>query len=226
MVAMSVTHRGRPLALPSDDAAPSPPAARVGRRRWHDPHLWVGVLLVAVSVLVGARLLANDDDTTSAWRMTADVRPGEPITAADVDLVDVRLPDATNVYLVAAGEFPTGLQAIRPVSSGELLPASAVSSEGALAAPRELPLGVAAAGVPPGLGVGDVVDVWAVPPTDAAARPLSVLVEVPVVGLSGDATGGLSAERQVLVSVPESVDVATVLARLNGASVVLVRRAG
>jgi hypothetical protein len=185
----------------------------------------LGLLLVAVSVVVGARVLSGADETTPVWQVTTDLRAGQQIMPSDVAVVDLRLTEAAvEPYVVADGPFPTGRWLSRPLSSGELVPASALSTGGG-AASRELPLGVAAAGVPTGLAVGDVVDVWAVPPTDSHAEPAAVLMGVTVVGLSGDDPGGLSSERQVLVSIPDSVDLSMVLDAVNGASVVLVRKA-
>jgi hypothetical protein len=43
------------------------PALRVRRPGWRDPRLWIGVVLVAGSVVAGARLLAAADDTVQVW---------------------------------------------------------------------------------------------------------------------------------------------------------------
>ena len=37
------------------------------RPAWRDPRLWIGVVLVAASVVAGARLLAAADDTVQVW---------------------------------------------------------------------------------------------------------------------------------------------------------------
>ena len=40
----------------------APAATRVARPGWRDPRLWIGLLIVAGSVVLGARLLAAVDD--------------------------------------------------------------------------------------------------------------------------------------------------------------------
>lgn len=40
-----------------------PPATRTGTPGWRDPRLWIGVLVVAASVVLGARIVGGSDDT-------------------------------------------------------------------------------------------------------------------------------------------------------------------
>jgi hypothetical protein len=228
MSAMSVTHHGRPDARTVDAGLVSPPARRISRRRLHDPRLWVGLLLVAVSVLVGARLLAAADDTVPVWRLADDVQPGDELTPADVDVAHVHFEDAAaaTTYLTAEEALPDGLLAERPLAAGELIPAAAVGS-GDVTVPRELPLGVTAAGVPGGLGTGDLVDVWAVPPADApTATSARVLHGVRVAAVSDAGASGIASDRQVVVAVGEGVELGPILDQLRGATVVLVRVGG
>jgi hypothetical protein len=175
-------------------------------------------------VLVGARLFASADDSVAVWRVSEDVAAGDEVTMADVESVQVRIAEggAAAAYVSADAPLMPGLRSVRALTAGELLPSSAVMTE-SVDVPRELPLGVAAAGIPTGLTTGDRVEVWAVPAPDVSRLPSPVLEDVPVVAISGDEPGGISAERQVLVAVPDSVDLAGVLDRLNGATVVLVR---
>ena len=49
------------------EAAPAPAVRRLRSSRWRDPRLAVGVVLVAASVVVGARVLAAADDTVAVW---------------------------------------------------------------------------------------------------------------------------------------------------------------
>ena len=52
------------------------PAQRVRRPGWRDPRLWIGVVLVAGSVVAGARLLAAADDTVQVWAAATDLGAG------------------------------------------------------------------------------------------------------------------------------------------------------
>ena len=57
-------------------AAPSTPAQRNRKARWKDGRLVLGVLLVAITALAGAKLLSSADDTTTIWAAEHDLRPG------------------------------------------------------------------------------------------------------------------------------------------------------
>ena len=63
-------------------AAPGgpPTALRLRNPSWRDPRLWVGVALVLVSVVAGARLLASADDTVGVWSASSDLTDIHPIT--------------------------------------------------------------------------------------------------------------------------------------------------
>lgn len=70
----------------TDASAPvqPPPATRVGRSGWRDPRLWIGVVLVTVSVVAGARLLAAADDTVTVWAVVDDLGAGSAIDRKSV----------------------------------------------------------------------------------------------------------------------------------------------
>lgn len=207
----------------------SPPAQRLRVQRWRDPRLWLGVLLVVVSVLAGAALFTSADDTVPVWAADSDVSAGMPLTSDEVHSVRVHFGDGTSAaaYLPADEPIPGGIVAGRDIAAGELIVAAAVDD--ASASPDRLPLLVTPAGLPAGLVVGDRVDVWAVPAQDSAgtgsagsAKARQVLDDVTVSSLGAEASGGLGSSREVLVALPAQTDVAAVLDGLSGADVVLV----
>ena len=55
---------------------PAPPAVRATAPGWRDPRLWIGIAIVAVSVVAGARLLGAADDTVAVWAVAADIGRG------------------------------------------------------------------------------------------------------------------------------------------------------
>ncbi|MBW6551905.1 hypothetical protein MMA91_24640, partial [Salmonella enterica] len=57
-----------------------PPAVRASTPGWRDPRLWVGVAIVAVSVVGGARLLASADDTVAVYGVVTDMGAGDEVT--------------------------------------------------------------------------------------------------------------------------------------------------
>jgi hypothetical protein len=139
----------------------APPAAqRVQRAGWRDPRLWVGVAIVAVSVVAGARLMASADDTVPVWVAADDLAAGAPVTPADLERHRVRFADGDDLdgYYRASEPPPAGVL-LRGVGDGELLPRTAVGP----AAQRDtvqVPLAVDPQQVPPSVGRGSVVDVY------------------------------------------------------------------
>jgi hypothetical protein len=141
---------------------PVPPAAqRVARPAWRDPRLWLGVLLVTGSVVVGARLLAAADDTVTVWAMTDERGAGTPVGAGDLVVQRVRFADDATLgrYFAADEPVPDDLVLVRAVGEGELLARSAVGPADEEAVLR-VPLEVDPNRVPPDVAAGSVVDVW------------------------------------------------------------------
>lgn len=190
-----------------------PPATRAGRPGWRDPRLWVGLLVVAVSVVAGARVLASADDTVGVWAVGTDVGPGARIVPENLVAHRVRFADGADLagYFTVDQELPTDLRLVRAVGAGELLPRAAVSGDGTTAGSVELPVAVDSEQVPPSVQPGSVVDLY------LAGRG-AVLTEVTVVDAPvPDATfGSTTGHRQLVVTVP-SADAASFLAALGRA---------
>lgn len=183
---------------PSQEGLPAPAARRLPRARWLDPRLLVGVLLVLVSVVVGARVVAASDRTSGVWAAAHDLAAGTPLSPDDLVRVDVVLPKDAGYLPVSR---PVAGQVLaRPVGAGELVPAAALAD-----APtnlRRLAVEVDRASVT-GLSAGSAVDLDVVP-ARAAGQPQAptreVLSGVPVLGVSTDA-GGLGGSRRTAVVV-------------------------
>jgi hypothetical protein len=144
-----------------------------------------GVLLIAVSVTAGARVVGAADRSVLVWALTRDLAAGTVLAAGDVEPARVRLFDTGPLYLRTA-ELPAGRAASRSLRAGELLPASAVGAV--------VPAAVVAVPVPPqnapSLARGQSVDVWA---TVKGCRPARVLSGVPIQEVRSDRPGALSA---------------------------------
>lgn len=207
----------------------SPAARRLDRRRWKDPRLWVGLVLVAGSVLVGARLMAAADDTVGVWAVTRDVPAGSPLSADALVVKQVRFADAAvaSGYQPAAEPPAESAIATRDLSSGELLPRASVGdADGPM---LHLPVVVGAAGAPENLRPGEVVDVWVVPAQDtggSSGPARQALDDVPVVSSARESGPlGEGATRQVLLGLDAAakVDLGELLSRMSEGSVVLIR---
>ena len=156
----------------------SEPAVRLGRRlarpSWLDPRLLLGVLLVLVSVVVGARVISASDHYTSLYVAAHPLVPGEHLAAGDLVVGQVRLDGQGAFYVAADGDPPVGYVVQRYVGAGELLPRGAITTPTAVPADRLVTLPVQPGHLPPDVGPGDLVDVYVTPKSggsDAAGQP-------------------------------------------------------
>ena len=198
-------------------ALPAPRAARLRRPGWRDPRLLLGLALVGLSVLLGSWAVATAARTVPVLAATEALVPGDPVRAEALRVVDVRVPDEATAYLTAGTELE-GLVVTRVVGAGELVPASAVATEGETGARA---VAVTTEGRLSGDVVeGSLVDLWFVPDPDAAddepppPRELAGSLVVAEVDEGGSAFSvGSGVTVHVLVPVP---DLAAVLSAVRG----------
>ncbi|GAA4971493.1 SAF domain-containing protein [Kineococcus glutinatus] len=194
----------------------------------------MGVALVLVSVLLGARVVSAADRTAPVWAVTSTLAAGQPIRSSDLRVERVRLPAAAAAAYLPATSAPDGdWVALRTLGAGELVPRSAVGGARRLAA---RPLSLSLPSVPAGVVVGTQVDVWVTPAAEAGgptgssdavdastADPEQILqgVEVSAVSSGGSA---LAAQRtcEVQVVVPEERVADVIGALASGAAVTVV----
>jgi hypothetical protein len=191
-----------------------PVAVRASTPGWRDPRLWIGIAIVAVSVVAGARVLAAADDTVAVWATVDDMGVGDLVSAADLEVRRVRFGDDQDLerYFSADDVLPADLQLTRGVGAGELLPRAAVGAAAAddhLQVSIEVPTGR----MPPAVDSGSVVDVFVLGPGGAEAGSRQrdragseealaevTVVEAPPPDASFGATAGL---RQLVLAVPQ-----------------------
>ena len=154
------THRSNRSCQPARmvDFA-SPRAARLRQPSWLDARILGGVLVVLISVVLGARLLAAADKTIAVWSAAHELSAGTTLQPTDVQVARVHLQHGASRYL-SANHSPIGYVINREVGGGELLPASALAAQ-PTAMVRQVTVPVAAAHLPPDLARGDRVDVYA-----------------------------------------------------------------
>jgi len=218
------------------DAPASPKAGRLATPGWLDGRLVLGVLLVLVSVVVGARVLASADRTQLVWTATRDLAPGTALSAADLEPAEVRLFAAGSRYLAAPDQGFVGYVVERGIARGELVPVEALGAPGSRIDLRFVSVPVLPGRYPSDLARGTRVDVWATADPDAAAAtggeagaPAAagsrlVLSDV-AVHLAPDSGGALSAgtaERAVVLSVRPQ-DVGELVAAMTAGRIDLVR---
>lgn len=147
----------------SGAAAAGPPAQprtvrRLERPSWRDLRLVVGLLLVLLSVAGGLRLVASLDDTIPVYAAARDLLPGQPVAAADVVTVPVRMEESVARYVDGSAPLQPGTHLLRQVSAGELIPAEALgTAREALDKTVSVPVDQSSVRR---LTTGAVVDVW------------------------------------------------------------------
>ena len=189
--------------------AAAQPARRLRRAGIGDLRLWLGLVLVIGSVLLGARLLGAEDDTVLVLRATRDLAVGSPLGG----LASVRVDRAAagDGYLV---EPPADGVLRWPIAAGELVPKSAVG-EAFVEQVREVTIPVDPLHAPPGLQLGDLVDIWSSPRESEPGEPSLVLAGVTVAAVPADELG-IGGDMGVVLAVPAD----------RVANVVLASRAG
>ena len=211
------------------------PALRVHRPGWRDPRLWIGIVLVAGSVVAGSRLLAAADDTVRVWSAASDLGAGQRLTDEDLVATRVRFADDDTLagYYAVDDELPADLRLVSGLAAGDLLPRAAVGSS-ADSGLVEVPIAVDPEQIPPSVEAGAVVDVYVVaapdpdgdpespPPSEGPALTGVAVVDAPPLAESF----GTSGRRQLVLAVAEA-DAAPFFALLGAddtAVITVVRR--
>lgn len=211
------------LATTRDDRSshptppPSPPARRLGRRRWRDSRLLVGVLLVLVSVVVGARVFASTR-TGATWVVArTDLPAGHVVTASDLSTTSADLsPDTSHRYYPGNRRSEiVGAMLSRPVSAGELISGDSFARGGG-AATRVVTV-IVKDGRAPALRAGDHIDVYVYRnggAGSAVAGGVETLVLHNVEYLGEDVMSG--GDRSLTLRVPVDVAISAVAASQTG----------
>lgn len=180
--------------------------------------MWIGIAIVAVSVVGGVRLVGGADDSVSVWAVSQDVGAGTTLEPDQLVARRLRFVESTDVerYLRTEATLPGELYLTRGVGAGELLPLGALGSA-AQTGVVQAPIRVAAEGVPPSITVGSRVDVYVSDDTEARRPAVLLLADVVVTDAPGRSDElGVSGDRQLVLGVPE--DEAEALTRLIAAS--------
>ena len=190
----------------SSAIAPSPQGVRLQRRRWSDPRLIAGVVLVVCSGIGIFWAVQAADERVAVLSLRSDVPAGSPVTEAQLEVVDVQVPDLA-AYWPATEPITAGLTAARDLASGELLPKVGVEvADGGEI--RVVTLPILRNQMPADLAVGDRVDVYVVArgaSGEPAGQPELVLRNAIVAAVDNDSGtfGGTSLEIGVALSLPE-----------------------
>lgn len=194
------------------------PARPRPRAFWGDARFFLGILLVVASVAGVWFVVSASRQTVPVFAATRTIVPGEAVSEADLQLVDVALGQASGAYL-SSGALADGLVATRTVEAGELVPDSAVGP--ATAAAMTTVVLRSAVDVPASVEAGSVVEVWQAPLIDRGSydEPRILVADATVVSVTRDDSmiGGGAAALEVVIP---RADVAAVLAAMADESAI------
>lgn len=203
------------------------PARRVVVRRWRDPRLLAGVVLVVGATALGARVVVEADDTVTYWSVSSDVRAGDTVRRDDLVATQVRLDGASSdAYVRVDEELPGELGTLRwtdDLARGSLVSRDAWTAGGE--SRGHLPVSVQTGFLPADLSAGDAVDVWVGPgpgePTDVPAARFASGLRVLDAGESE--TLGASVTRTVVLDLGSETLRGEQVAAIASGHVTLVR---
>lgn len=212
--------------LPASHAVPpSPRADRLATPTWLDARLVAGVLLVLVSVVVGARVLSSADRSSTVYVAARDLEPGATLRDGDLVPQRVRLDPAQVARLVVVppgGRAPTGYVTVRSLVAGDLVLRSALVDERSTDL-RQVTLNVAPGHAPPDLRGSQLVDVYVTPKQTGGAH--LVLAGVAVASAPTARGLGGSQDQAVVLDVAPG-DVLALVRAVGDGQVDLVRQLG
>jgi hypothetical protein len=204
-------------------------AVRAARPGWRDPRLWVGITLVAVSIVAGARLLDRADKSIAVYVSRGELAAGAALTTDALEPRRVRFVEPADAarYLIVGDEFPEGVRLTRGVGTGELVPRSALETA-ADSSLLTVPLALPALAVPPDVSAGARVDVWVTAEDSRGARSARpFLTDVTVISTPvGEEAFGASGDRQLILGVEreQSRELGRTLAAIGESSITIVGR--
>src|SRR6186997_2368137 len=136
------------------------PARAPRRAPWGDLRFFLGILLIVASVAGVWFVVGAARQTAPVFTAAHTIVPGETLTRADLEVVEVALGQSGAAYFTP-DDLTDDLVATRMIPAGELVPAAAVG-EAELARTTSVVVR-SAIEVPASVETGTVVEVWGAP---------------------------------------------------------------
>lgn len=197
----------------------SPPARRMKQASWLDPRLLGGILLILMSIVLGARVVAGADRTVPVYAADRDLPAGHVIAEDDLRPVQVRM-SSTETY-IAGSEAVVGQVITRDVRKDELVARSAVAAQ-TVAPFRDLSLPVKPEHIPSDVDQGSRVDVIATTDASSGDRTWTVAKGLEVLRVTTDSGGFASSGVRLILKVPADL-VLPLTAAMHSAEIDVVR---
>ena len=196
--------------------AHSDPVRTPRRAFWGDARFFLGVLLVAASVIGVWLVVSAARQTVPVFAAAHTIVPGEAIGAGDFTVVDVALGPLADTYL-SADDLVGAQVATRTIEAGELVPAASVGDPSDA---RTTSVVVrSAVDVPASVEAGTVVELWSAPLLEQGAYdvPRILVADATVVSVTRDDSmmGGGAAALELVIP---RADVPATLAAMSDES--------
>lgn len=128
--------------------------------------LAMGLALFVIAIGSGQLIAKEANRTVMVWATQGDLAPGQLITQSDIKAVSVLLPQSAKNYLSAKAEI-IGALVLTHISTGDLIPTSAITSSSQVLDQRFVPLTLELTDLPVDLIRGEIVDIYAIPNRDS-----------------------------------------------------------
>lgn len=174
----------------------------------------IGLVLVIASIAGVWLLVSSSRQTAPVLQTTRTVLPGERISSAELQVVEVGLGSVTDSYLAPQSLEP-GAVAVRTLAAGELVPLAAVGDADEL---RTTSVVISSTAVPAEVTAGTSVELWHAPPVEdgrAFEKP-RILVGDAIVAHVAEEEGMLAGRRTDVEVIVDRADTADVLAAIAG----------
>ncbi|MEV7631257.1 SAF domain-containing protein [Microbacterium sp. NPDC089318] len=188
--------------------------SRARRPFYGDLRFVIGLVLVVASIAGVWLLVSSSRQTAPVLQATRTVLPGENISSAELQVVEVGLGTVADSYLAPQSLGP-GAVAVRTLAAGELVPLAAVGDADEL---RTTSVVISSTAVPADVTAGTSVELWHAPPVEdgrAFEKP-RILVGDAIVAHVAEEEGMLASSRTDVEVIVDRADTADVLAAIAG----------
>jgi len=128
--------------------------------------LAMGLALFVIAIGSGQLIAKEANRKVMVWATQGDLAPGQLISQSDIKAVSVLLPQSAKNYLSAKAEI-IGALVLTHISTGDLIPTSAITSSSQVLDQRFVPLTLELTDLPVDLIRGEIVDIYAIPNRDS-----------------------------------------------------------
>lgn len=137
--------------------------------------LAMGLALFIIALTAASLISKEANRAVLVWASTGELAPGQIITQSDITSASVLLAQSARNYLSTNAEI-VGMIVLNKISTGDLIPTAAISSEMSTGDTRLMPLTVEITDLPIALTRGEIIDIYAIAKRDSKFMTTPVLL--------------------------------------------------